>query len=245
MEMEKKVASGETLPEYSYYYTNGLNIGTKRSTSPTAGKHWRPIFDPIVIDFFPYSLQSNSGAPFTTVMNWQSHDPIEYNGKTYGQKDIEFIKFIDLPRKTKSPLEIAVSGKNIPYQTIINSGWHIKNAQEVTKSLDSYREYIHASKGEFSVSKNVLVATNSGWWSDRSSAYLASGRPVVMQETGFSDHLPCGRGLFAVRNLEEAAEAINHINDNYKLHSKRAHEIAYEHLESRKVLSKFLSEIGI
>ena len=100
-------------------------------------------------------------------------------------------------------------------------------------------------EGEFGVSKNVCVDTNSGWFGDRSAAYLASGRPVIHQETGFSRHLPCGRGLFAVRTVEEAATAINEINGDYERHSKWARDIAGEYLDTRKVLGNFLLELGL
>jgi hypothetical protein len=112
-------------------------------------------------------------------------------------------------------------------------------------SFDSWRDYIRASRGEFSVCKNVYVATNSGWFSDRSACYLASGRPVVMQDTGFSAHLPCGRGLFAVRNAEEAAAAIAEINGNYQRHSRAARALASEFLDTGIVLRKFLRELGV
>ena len=104
---------------------------------------------------------------------------------------------------------------------------------------------MQASKGEFGVAKNVFVATNSGWFSDRSAAYLATGRPVVLQDTRFSQHLPCGEGLFAVNNVEEAAWAIEEATGNYIRHSKRAREIAGEHLETKQVVGRFLGELGL
>ncbi len=154
-------------------------------------------------------------------------------------------KFMALPGQTTASLEIAVSGKNVPNAQLMDAGWRIRDAHDVTLSFDSYAEYIRASKGEFSVSKNVFVATNSAWFSDRSAVYLASGRPVVLQDTGFSAHLPCGQGLFAVRTVEEAAAAINEINGNYERHSSWAHDIAVEYLDATKVLGRFLCELGL
>src|SRR5205807_10192129 len=121
------------------------------------------------------------------------------------------------------------SGNNLPARRLLECGWRLRDGHAVTASFDSYADYLRTSRGEFSVCKNVFVATNSGWFSDRSAAYLASGRPVVLQETGFSAHLPCGRGLFAVRTVEEAAEAIGEIDSNYEDHSKHAREIAIEY----------------
>jgi hypothetical protein len=237
--------AGEGLLDYDYYYTVGRNIGTGRSMVPTAGKPWRPIFHPVHVDLFP-ARPVDTGAPFTTVMSWQVFDPIEFDGVTYGQKDIEFIKFMDLPRRTKSPLEIAVGGgENVPTRRLLKAGWRLRNPLEVTVSFDSFRDYIAASRGEFSVAKNVYVATNSGWFSERSAAYLASGRPVVLQDTGFSAHLPCGHGLFAVRTVDEAAAAIEAINSDYQGHSRWARDLALEFLDTRKVLTRFLKELSI
>jgi hypothetical protein len=114
----------------------------------------------------------------------------------------------------------------------------------VSRSLDSYWEYIAASRGEFSVCKNVFVATRSGWFGDRASAYLASARPVVMQDTGFSTQLPCGRGLFAVRTADEAAAALEMIERDYARHSQWARDIAMEFLDTTRVLRKLLDDVG-
>jgi len=244
MKMEQRLAADEVLPDYDAYYSIGKNIGTDKSTSPTAGKHWYHVFNPITVDLFPVTL-ADSDAPFTTVMNWRAHEPIQFNGVIYGQKDVEFAKFIALPSLTSTPLEIAISGKNVPTEHLIRSGWRIRDAHAVTTSFDSFWEYIRTSKGEFSVCKNIFAATHCGWFSDRSAAYLASGRPVVMQDTGFCDYLPCGQGLFAVGTVEEAAAALDEINGNYDAHSRWARVIAAEYLDATKVLRRFLSELGL
>ncbi len=244
MMMEKRLGEGQVIPSYDYYYSVGGNIGTAKSTAPAAGKQWRAVFDPVNLDLFPMQ-PIEPDARFTTVMAWQSHKPIEFNGKTYGQKDIEFAKFIELPRLTSVPLEIAVAGKNVPINRLMEHGWRVRDSHAATMSFDSFREYIRGSKGEFTVCKNVFVDTNSGWFSDRSAAYLASGRPVVMQDTGFSDHLPCGDGLFAVRTVEEAAAALEEINRDHERHSRAARELAAEYLDTSNVLGKFLGELGL
>jgi hypothetical protein len=244
MKMQSRLAAGEKLLDYDAYYTVGRNIGTEKNTVPTAGKQWRPLFHPVDVSLF--SRQPvDADAPFTTVMNWKAHESIKFNGVTYGQKDAEFGKFVDLPKLTAIPLELAVSGKDVPTKRLMDSGWRVRSAQAVTTTCDSYWEYINASKGEFSFCKNVFVMTNSGWFSDRSAAYLASGRPVVLQDTGFGTHLPCGRGLFGVRTVDEAAAAIDEINGDYERHSKWARDIAVEYLDAPKVLGSFLGELGI
>src|SRR5262249_37792290 len=203
------------------------NIGRAGSTAPTAGKTWRPVFNPVVVDLFQ-GPPAPRDAPFTTVMNWQAHQPLSFQGTTYGQKDVEFQKFLDLPRSTTARLEVAVAGR-VPREKLRACGWLVRSAHDVTDSFDSYRDYILASRGEFSVAKHVYVATNSGWFSDRSAVYLAGGRPVVLEETGFSEHLPCGRGLFSVRSIDEAAAALEEINGNYDRHCTLAREPACEH----------------
>ncbi|MCZ6802246.1 MAG: hypothetical protein O7F12_17350 [Nitrospirae bacterium] len=242
--MENRLKTGEPLPQYDFYYTAGANIGKVNTTAPTAGKQWKHLYHPVVVDLFDTQPVSPS-APFSTVMNWQSHQPIEFNGIKYGQKDLEFVKFMDLPTKVTVPMEVAVSGKNVPVTQLKELGWSIRDAQEVTLSFDSFREYVSTSKGEFSVCKNVFVATYSGWFSDRSATYLASGRPVILQETGFSDYLPCGHGLFAIRTVEEAATAIIEINADYDRHSRWARDLALEYMDASKVLKQFLTELGI
>ncbi len=159
--MALKLAAGEPLPHYDVYYTTGLNIGTAQSTAPTAGRPWRPIVDPVVVDLFPWHPRP-AEAPFTTVMNWQSMAPVTFQGIQYGQKDHEFPKFIGLPGRTRVPLELAVAGRHAPTEQLRAAGWRVRDAHQVTVSLDSYLAYIRASQGEFSVCKHACVATNSG-----------------------------------------------------------------------------------
>jgi hypothetical protein len=244
MKMQNRLDASETLPEYDFYYTTGRNIGTTCSTAPAAGREWRPIFHPVVVDLFPAEPPAD-GTPFTTVMNWQSYERVDYRGASFGHKDVEFERFISLPQRTPLPLEIAVSGAGVPRARLEDAGWILRDAHEVTMSFDRFRDYIRGSRGEFSVCKNGYVATNGGWFSDRGAAYLASMRPVVQQETGFSRHLPCGEGLFAVRSMDEAAAALEEIERDYATHARRAREVAVEHLEASVVLGGFLRELGI
>lgn len=230
--------------DYDHYFSNGVNIGTAHSEAPTAGKSWRSVFNPVVTGLFAVAPPADR-ARYSTVMNWQSHAPCEYRGMTYGQKDIEFARFMDLPRHVAAGMELAVSGIDVPTAEIAAAGWQVRDAQEVTISYEAYLAYIRSCRGEFSVCKHIFVALATGWFSDRSAAYLASGRPVVLQDTGFSRHLPVGEGLFAVRDTDEAAAALAEIEVDYERHSRKAREIACEHLEAGIVLRKFLHEIGI
>ena len=238
------LTNDEGLGDYDHYYSVGRNIGTEGCTVPTMGLTWRPMFDPVIVDLFPVRPVSDS-APFSTVMAWHSYYPIKFEGKRYGPKGQEFEKFIDLPQRTSVPLELAVGGDFVPHERLERAGWRLRNPLEATLNAESFRTFIASSRAEFSVNKGFYVATNSGFFSERSAAYLASGRPVVMQETGFSRHLPCGRGLFAVSTVEEAVTAIDTITSDYERQSRWAREIAREYLDAAPVLGRFLSELGI
>lgn len=236
---------GGSLPVFDHYYTIGKNVGKKGNIIPTSGINWRYIYNPVNAKLFTRTLPP-ANAPYSTIMNWKSYDNVKYKGITYGQKDIEFEKFMVLPQLISAPLEVAVSGLDEAKAAVLqHNGWSINSAQEVTITFDSFRRYLDDCKGEFSVCKNVYTATCSGWFSDKSAAYLGSGRPVIVQETGFSKHLPVGEGLFAVNNVEEAKIAIEKVESDYKWHCKKAVEIASEYFEARKVLQGFLSELGI
>src|SRR5262249_23643006 len=152
------IAEGEPQSHYDHFYTVGRNIGTRRSTAPTAGQTWRHVFYPVLPDLFPVH-PAPADAPFTTVMSWENN-PIEFEGVTYGQKPMEFPRFLDLPRRTRVPLEMAVGGTDVPEEELRAHGWRLADAGEVTMTFDSWRDYIRGSRGEFSVCKNIYVATN-------------------------------------------------------------------------------------
>lgn len=244
MKMENRLATGETLPDYDYYYTTGQSVGTPGSSAPDAGKSWRTIFHPVCVELFEPNPVAGGGC-YTTVMNWQSYQPVPFRGDLFGHKDVEFEKFVDLPQRTAVCLEQAVTGKNVPLARLERLGWLLREAHDVTHSYDSFVAYVTTSRGEFGVCKSGYVRHNTGWFSDRSAVYLATGRPVVLQETGFSSHLPCGVGLFAVSDAEEAAEALDRVESEYQRHARAARRIAEEYLDTRVVLTRFLEQLGI
>lgn len=244
--MESGRAAGEAweaFSGYDAYYTNGMNVGTAASTAPTGGREWRHIFHPVATELFP-PLPPAADAAVTTVMNWRSHDPVRFQGREYGQKDVEFARFLALPRRVDQPLEVAVAGA-VPEAELRSAGWRLRDAHRVTVSYDAFVGYLRSSLAEFTVCKNVFVEMRTGWFSDRSAAYLALGRPVIMQDTGFSDHLPTGEGLFAVPDVEGAAEAIRRVAAEPDRHGRAARRIAEEHLDARIVLGRFLSQLGV
>ena len=239
VKLAKKLDAGESLRPYDHFFTAGMCLGTESCSSPTAGIPWKHTRTPVLMDD-PVPDPSSHCGRFTTIMGWQSNKPVEYQGISFGQKDIEFEKFMALPHRVGCAMEVAVSGRAVPKERLVQNGWLVRPANEVTQSVDSYRQYIIQSMGEFTVAKNAFVETQSGWIGDREGVYLSYGKPVVVQETGFSKHFPCGRGLFSVRNLEEAAEAIAEVQADYRLHSQAAREIAGQYLSIEKVVSDFL-----
>ncbi len=246
VKLMRLLESGEKIRDYDYFFTDGLNIGTTASTAPTAGVAWHHVITPVLLED-GVTQEVNQEGIFTTVMSWQSHKPVTYQGKTYGQKDVEFERFIELPGLLDEPIEVAVSGRKgkVPRERLSRHGWRVRDAEALTVSVDSYRNYVAASKGQFAVAKNAFVQTQCGWFGDTPGYFLSYGKPVVLQHTGFSKHLPCGRGLFAVNNASEAAEAIASINADYRQHVKWARELAEEHLSTDKVIGRFLKELGI
>ena len=228
---------------YDMYYTVGLNIGTTNSSAPTGGRTWHHTLTPILVSDFVRAPDTAHGG-YVGVMNWRSHREVEFDGKIYGQKDLEFEKFMSLPTLVDVPFILAVAG-DAPRKELIANGWTLISPYEATKTIGSYKSFLSDSRGYFGVAKNVFVATNSGWLGPDAGYSLASGRPAIVQDTGFSDHLPTGTGLFAVRDADEAARAIREIECDYTRHAHAARGIAREWLDSGVVLSRFLGELGL
>jgi len=178
-------------------------------------------------------------------MSWSARQPITYNGEVYGQKDVEFMRFIDLPKRVGPIFEIALAGKTAPREKIAAAGWHIIEPRSVTGTVDAYREYIAQSRGEFSVAVNLEVKARSGWFSDRTQAYLATGKPAIVQETGLSEIIPCGEGLFAFCTADDVAVAVEEISRDYQHHCKAARRIAEEYCDARKVLGAMLRQCDL
>jgi len=206
---------------------------------PTGGERWFPTRQPIVMDLWPVE-PGDIRSPFTTVMNWSPLPDQEYEGHIYGQKDREFEKFFSLPSALGESMQIAV---NLPVdvrERLLGGGWKLADPAEVTRDVPSYQRFLRASRAEFSVAKHGYVVTRCGWFSERSAAYLASGRPVVVQDTGFSEWLKTGCGVIAFKNPNEAIAGIEEINRRYDCNCVAARQIAEEYFDSRKVLSEML-----
>ena len=234
---------GGPFSRYHALFTYGENVHRSSCEMPTGGVRWMPTRQPVVLDLWPVDA-GNSVAPFTTVMNWSAYGAREHEGRSYGQKDWEFEPFFSFPREIGAPFEIAINAPPEVKARLMDGGWHLANPLEVTRDPWTYQQYIHASRAEFSVAKHAYVSTRSGWFSDRSSAYLAMGRPVVVQDTGFSDFLPCGDGLLAFSTPQQAAAGVCEINNDYGRHSRAARQLATEYFAAEKVLGNLLEHVA-
>jgi hypothetical protein len=229
--------------EFDFHFTIGERIGRPDCGIPTHGLRWRPMRNPVSLNLVHPRI-TPAAQRFTTVMNWTSYGDITYEGVRYGQKDVELMKLVDLPKRTDAILELALVGENLPMAELRAAGWHLNDALQVTRTVESYLGFIARSRGEFSVAKEAYVKTRCGWFSDRTAAYLASGKPAIVQDTGFSSSLPCGEGLFAFTRADDAAEAIDAINSDYVRHCRAARQIAEEYFDAKKVLARMLQEMA-
>lgn len=225
--------------KHNVFLTFGENYGIKQASIPEDGFPWWPTRQPIVLSAWPETAAIPE-AKFTTVMQWESYPSREYQGLTYGQKSESFIAYLNLPAMISAEFEIAMGSENAPRDIIRKHGWTLSNPLTVAADAWKYQKYIQGSRGEFSVSKHGYVVTKSGWFSERSAAYLASGRPVIVQDTGFSTHIQAGLGLMAFSNIEEAVDAINMVNSDYREHCRAAREIANDHFNSSSILGDML-----
>lgn len=211
------------------------------------GHRWRPTRQPIVLSEWHPSAPHRE--TYTTVMNWTSYKPVSFNGQTYGQKDIEFERFMDLPAKVPgTDLEIAVNAgktRRTPRDKLAHKGWHVVDPDVVCPDLESYRSYIESSKAEWSTAKNGYIVAQTGWFSCRSACYLAAGRPVIVQDTGFGQVIPVGEGVLTFSNMDKAVEAINKVEADYQTHALAAREIAEQYFDSDRVLARLIDEVMV
>jgi hypothetical protein len=212
-------------------FTFGANIGTPASPIPVGEFTWHKTWQPITLD--DWRTGAAPGDRFSTVMTWQ----IESFTDVGGNKDVEFLKFLDLPERTAQPFELAVNG---PQAFLRQHGWSTVDAMKVSSTPNGYRDFIQRSKAEFGVAKHTYVANRTGWFSDRTECYLASGRPALVQDTGWTAHLPTGDGLHAFGSVEEAVAGIERINAAYNHQARAAVEIAREHFDASRILPRLL-----
>jgi len=238
----------ELFEQHAMLFTWGENYGQPDCGIPVSTRfRLLPTRQPVVIGLWE-SMPAVASDAFTTIAGWQQlWRDVTLDGELYRwSKNFEFMKFLTLPSRTTQALELALAGCNDEdRRTLEQHGWRVRDASEVSDDLDTYREYIGGSRAEFTVAKDQNVRLRSGWFSDRSAAYLAAGRPVVTQDTGFGHVFPTGRGLFGFSTLDEAAAAIEAINADYQSHSRAAGELARAYFDSDLVLTRLLKDCGV
>jgi hypothetical protein len=237
----------DLLSAHTHLATFGENVGTPGCGVPvTAGFDYLPTRQPVVLDW--WRTAEPPGARYTTVASWRQTDKdLEWEGEVYTwSKHVEFRKIIDLPSRIVPSVDLALACDDADDLALLRAnGWGVVDAFQLSLDLDAYRRYIGCSRGELTVAKDQNVRLRSGWFSDRSACYLASGRPVVTQDTGFGDVLPTGQGLFAFRDIDDIVAAVDAIEADLEKHSQAAVEIAESYFRAETVLAELLAGMGV
>lgn len=227
------------------YFTFAEAIAEKSCLVPAVNVEWHPTRMPIVLDYWKAGLGRPPDQHWSSIMTWNVFKGrLEHGGVEYGDKAVEFEKMIELPARVGPSITLAVGGTEAPVDRLEFNGWDVVPAPDVTRSPAAYQDFIMKSRGEVSVVKNVYSALRTGWFSERSACYLASRRPVVLQDTGFSDVFPVGTGLLAFTDLEEAVEAVLAVELDYERHAQTALDIAHSFFDHESVLRSLLNRVG-
>jgi hypothetical protein len=245
-QMWRELGLHDMFREHDAYVTVGANIGKPGCEIPTCGIDWITTPPPVVLDLWP---RSPGGSVFTSVGSWRGpSEPVEYRGETYGLRVHEFRKFAPLPRESGELFEIALdihSADARDLDLLRSNGWALADPKMVAGDPWRYQRYVQGSMAEFMVAKSMYVKTRSGWFSDRSVCYLASGKPVLAQDTSLGGLYPVGQGLLTFTTMDDAVAGVSEISNDPKTHARAARAIAEEHFDSRKVVSRLLSTLGV
>jgi len=231
---------------HTHFVTIGLDIGEADCPIPTCGLPWLKTVQPIVLDRWPVATTIAHDA-LTTIGNWRGYGSIEYGGVLYGQKAHSLRQFFSLPTLTTEKFLLALAihkNETNDLRALASNGWQLVDPARVAKTPSTYQQFIQGSKAEFGIAKSGYVLSRCGWFSDRSVCYLASGRPVIAQETGFSRHLPTGEGLFAFRSSDGVLAGIEELRKDYPKQARQARRIAEQYFDSDKVLARLLEKVG-
>jgi hypothetical protein len=235
------------LDEQQALFTYGENIGTARSGAPDAGYRWHPTRPPIALEL--WAGHAPARRAYTTVGRWnETQRDLTFAGETFQwRKRTEWLRCLDLPGRTGAEFELAMDVENVPGDVAVlhAHGWRVVEPREVSADPWRYRDYIRDSRGEFTVAKELNVRLRSGWFSDRAACYLAAGRPVVEQDTGFGDVLPLGPGVHAFRTVMDAATAVLEIERDYAAAAAHASAVAQECFRADHVVGKMLDVVGL
>lgn len=246
-QMWQALGQAELFRDHDDYVTIGENIGKPECDIPTLGIEWITTRPPVVLE--QWRVERDHGTRFTTVASWRgAFDPVLYEGRRYGLRVHEFRRFFELPCHTNGEFEIALDIEGADSDDLgrlKEYGWIVTDPAVAASDPWQYLDYVRGSKAELMVAKNMYVDTHSGWFSDRSACYLATGRPVVAQDTQLSSLMPTGEGLLIFDTLDDAVECVNEVESDYDRHARVAREVAVEHFGSDLVLSRLLGRLGV
>jgi hypothetical protein len=231
---------------HNRFVTVGQALGTPECPVPTLGLDWIPTLPPVVLEHWPVAGGEGDGS-FTLVGNWRGYGSVEHDGIHYGQRAHSMRGFMELPRLTNASFRVALAihpGERPDLEAIAANGWQLVDPVEAAGTPERYRNFIQGSAAELGIAKSGYVLARSGWFSDRSACYLASGRPALAQETGFSRFMPVGEGLLSFETVEDAVVGVESIRSDYPRHARRARELAEELLDSDRVLRTLLDRLG-
>ncbi len=241
LELKRKIPTAlDFARAHKSFFTYAQNIGARDCVLPAAGIQWHPTRPPVVLDEWHPGVGAQEPRAFTTVGTWRNNgSDMEIGGETYyWSKHVNFQKMLDVARRSNQPIELATDLTSGPdYDDAISGGFEFSPVVPMSLDLDAYRNFISSSRGEFTVAKDIYVRPRTGWFSDRTVCYLAAGRPVVTQRTGFERFVPTGAGLLGFDNADEAVEAIKQINADYPGHARAAREIAVNYFDATKLLA--------
>lgn len=236
----------EYLLAHTHFFTYGENIGAADCPVPLSGIDWRGTRPPVIPELWP--VDARKPDCFTTIATWENKGKnIEFEGDSYiWSKHVNFVRFLDLPRRSEQCFRMAMLPPDAAVEAeVTGQGWRLTDPRPISASMTEYADFIHGSRGEFTVAKDIYVRPNSGWFSDRSVCYLAAGRPVVTMRTGFSKFYPVGAGLFEFSSMDEILDAVGAIDRDFVTHSKAARNLATEYFASDRVIPRLLSEVGL
>jgi hypothetical protein len=239
-------AMRQAAEAHTALFTYAEHIGSPGCRVPLAELEWCTTRYPVVLRCWDPAPLPVCTRRYTTVMNWAATDPIEFDGESWGQKDRSMEMVEDLPAQVPDlHFSLAIgrsTGPPIPRERLREFGWDVVDSSDAVDTWEAYGNFVRASAGEFSVAKETYVKARTGWFSGRSACYLASGRPVVAQDTAWTDHLPSGAGLFGFTGRDEAIAALRAIERDPNRHSTAARAVAEEFFDSRTVLTAMMSE---
>jgi Glycosyl transferases group 1 len=233
------------LEHHDVFVTRGLNIGTDATPIPDCSIDWIPTLPAVVLED-SWAPPNPRNGPYSTVASWDVFGDVSYRGEWYGSRREELVRFSSLPSLLDAPFEMMVKAfkqEDDQMRALLESGgWRLADSSAIG-DIPAYRDYIKQSRGEIGIAKNAYVKGRSGWFSERSAEYLAAGRPVIAQSTGYEATLPTGVGLLSFSTLEEAADAVNTVEADLAKHARAARELAEEHFSHKRVLPKLLEAV--